>query len=125
VQRCRVHFMRNVTSAVSSKQVPPVTAAIKTFFAHTEPEAVAHQWDQVVDTLAESFPKVAAMMESAKAALLAFRSFPKSHWQRIWSNNPIERLNKEIIARKKRAAASPDTTAEPLTPQLESAYHAT
>ncbi|KAA0921270.1 MULTISPECIES: IS256 family transposase [Rhodococcus] len=169
-QRCRVHFMRNVTSAVSSKQVPPVMAAIKTIFAHTEPDAVAAQWDQVAQTLAGSFPKVSAMMDGAKEDVLAFRAFPKSHWQKIWSNNPIERLNKEIkrradvveifpnpaaflrlatavvieahdewqvtrryvsdvsmdelrvvIARKERAAVSTDTTAESLTPQLESA----
>lgn len=88
-QRCRVHFMRNVTSAVSSKQVPPVMAAIKTIFAHTEPDAVAAQWDQVAQTLAGSFPKVSAMMDGAKEDVLAFRAFPKSHWQKIWSNNPI------------------------------------
>ena len=98
-QRCRVHFMRNLGSAVSSKHVPPVMAAIKTVFAHTEPDAVAGQWDQVADTLAESFPKVAAMMRDAKHDVLAFRAFPKTHWQKIWSNNPIERLNKEIKRR--------------------------
>ena len=98
-QRCRVHFMRNIGSAVSSKQVPPVMAAVKTIFAHTEPDAVAAQWDQVADTLEKSFPKVAAMMRDAKADVLAFRAFPKAHWQKIWSNNPIERLNKEIKRR--------------------------
>ena len=98
-QRCRVHFMRNVGSAVSSKQVPPVMAAVKTIFAHTEPDAVAAQWDNVADTLAGSFPKVAVMMRDAKADVLAFRVFPKAHWQKIWSNNPIERLNKEIKRR--------------------------
>jgi len=98
-QRCRVHFMRNVGSAVPSKYVPPVMAAIKTIFTHTEPDAVAAQWEQVADTLAESFPKVATMMRSAKEDVLAFRVFPKAHWQKIWSNNPIERLNKEIKRR--------------------------
>lgn len=101
-QRCRVHFKRNVTSAVSSKQVPPAMAAIETIFAHTEPDAVAAQWDQVDQTLAAPFPKVATMMDSAKEDVLAFRAFrafPKSHWQKIWSNNPIERLNKEIKRR--------------------------
>jgi putative transposase len=98
-QRCRVHFMRNVGSAVSSKQVPPVMAAVKTIFAHTEPDAVAAQWDKVADTLAESFPKVTKMMRDAKVDVLAFRVFPKAHWQKIWSNNPIERLNKEIKRR--------------------------
>lgn len=91
--------MRNISSAVSSKHVPPVMAAIKTIFAHTEPDAVAAQWEQVADTLAESFPKVASMMRGAKEDVLAFRVFPKAHWQKIWSNNPIERLNKEIKRR--------------------------
>jgi hypothetical protein len=98
-QRCRVHFMRNVGSAVSAKHVPPVMAAVKTIFAHTEPDAVGVQWDQVTDTLAKSFPKVASMMREAKEDVLAFRAFPKAHWQKIWSNNPIERLNKEIKRR--------------------------
>ena len=98
-QRCRVHFMRNVGSAVSAKQVPLVMAAIKTIFAHTEPDAVAARWDNVADTLAGSFPKVAAMMRDAKADVLAFRAFPKAHRQKIWSNIPIERLNKEIKRR--------------------------
>jgi putative transposase len=98
-QRCRVHFMRNVGSAVSSKHVPPVMAAVKTMFAHTEPDAVGGQWDQVTDTLQKAFPKVATMMREAKEDVLAFRAFPKAHWQKIWSNNPIERLNKEIKRR--------------------------
>lgn len=98
-QRCRVHFMRNIGSAVSSKHVPPVMAAVKTIFAHTEPDAVGAQWDQVTDTLQKSFPKVASMMREAKHDVLAFRVFPKAHWQKIWSNNPIERLNKEIKRR--------------------------
>jgi putative transposase len=98
-QRCRVHFMRNLHGAVSAKQTPVVTAAVKTIFAHTEPAEVAAQWDQVADTLQSSFPKVAAMMAEAKPDVLAFTAFPKAHWQKIWSNNPIERLNKEIKRR--------------------------
>ncbi|MDT0224140.1 MULTISPECIES: IS256 family transposase [Gordonia] len=98
-QRCRVHFMRNLHGAVSAKQAPVVTAAVKTIFAHTEPAEVAAQWDQVADTLESSFPKVAAMMADAKPDVLAFTAFPRAHWQKIWSNNPIERLNKEIKRR--------------------------
>ena len=98
-QRCRVHFMRNLHTAVSAKHAPAVTAAVKTIFAHTEPDEVAAQWDRVADTLAASFPKVAAMMGEAKTDVLAFTAFPKAHWQKIWSNNPIERLNKEIKRR--------------------------
>ena len=98
-QRCRVHFMRNLHGAVSAKHAPAVTAAVKTVFAHTDPEVVAAQWDTVADSLAVSFPKVAAMMNEAKADVLAFTAFPRAHWQKIWSNNPIERLNKEIKRR--------------------------
>lgn len=98
-QRCRVHFMRNLHGAVSAKHAPAVTAAVKTIFAHTDPAEVAAQWDRVADTLADSFPKVAAMMAEAKTDVLAFTAFPQAHWQKIWSNNPIERLNKEIKRR--------------------------
>lgn len=98
-QRCRVHFMRNLHGAVSAKHAPAVTAAVKTVFAHTDPGEVAAQWDTVADSLAGSFPKVAAMMNEAKADVLAFTAFPRAHWQKIWSNNPIERLNKEIKRR--------------------------
>ena len=73
---------------------PAVTAAVKTVFAHTEPCEAAAQWDTTADSLAGSFPKVAAMMNEAKADVLAFTAFPRAHWQKIWSNNPIERLNK-------------------------------
>jgi len=98
-QRCRVHFMRNLHGAVAAKHAPAVTAAVKTIFAHTDPEEVAAQWDRVAATLAPSFPKVAAMMAEAKTDVLAFTAFPRAHWQKIWSNNPIERLNKEIKRR--------------------------
>jgi Transposase, Mutator family len=75
-----------------------VTAAVKTIFAHTDPADVADQWDRVADTLAASFPKVAAMMGEAKTDVLAFTAFPKAHWQKIWSNNPIERSTRRSNA---------------------------
>ncbi|UQE74420.1 IS256 family transposase [Gordonia sp. PP30] len=98
-QRCRVHFMRNLHGVVPGKQGPVVTAAVRTIFAHTDPADLSAQWDQVADSLAASFPKVAAMMNQAKPDVLAFSAFPQTHWQKIWSNNPIERLNKEIKRR--------------------------
>jgi transposase-like protein len=88
-QRCRVHFMRNLHTAVTAKHAPAVTAAVKTIFAHTEPTEVAAQWDRVADTLTASFPKVGAMMGDAKTDVLAFTAFPRAHWQKIWSSNPI------------------------------------
>ena len=74
-------------------------AAVKTIFVHADPDDVAAQWDQVTDTLAASVPKVTAMLTAAKHDVLAFTAFPRAHWSKIWSNNPIERLNKEIKRR--------------------------
>ena len=68
----RGDFIRNLHTAVSAKHAPAVTAAVKTIFAHTDPEEVAAQWDRVADTLASSFPKVADMMSQAKTDVLAF-----------------------------------------------------
>ena len=84
---------------MASKHAPAVTAAVKTIFAHTDPKEVAAQWDQVADTFAGSFPKAHQRMREAKTDVLAFTAFPRGHWQKIWSNNPIERLNKEIKRR--------------------------
>lgn len=91
--------MRNLQGAVGAKHVPPVMAAVKTIFVHADPDDVAAQWDQVTDTLAASVPKVTAMMTAAKHDVLAFTAIPRAHWSKIWSNNPIERLNKEIKRR--------------------------
>lgn len=82
-QRCRVHFMRNLHGAVSVKHAPAVTAAVKTVFAHTDPCEVAAQWDTVADSLAGSFPKVAAMMNEAKADVLALNT------EKVWGAVPV------------------------------------
>ena len=110
-QRCRVHFMRNLQAAVGKRHVPPVMAAIKTVFAHTDPDEVAAQWDTVAESMAEHFPKVADMMRGAKEDVLAFAAFPQAHWQKIWSNNPIERLNKEIKRRADVVEIFPNSAA--------------
>lgn len=40
-------------------------------------------------------------MDEAKAEVLAFTAFPKAHWRKIWSTNPLERVNKEIKRRSR------------------------
>lgn len=104
-QRCRVHFARNVTQALGSAHSKPVNALISTVFAQTSPEAVTVQYQQVVSSLKDSFPRIAQMLMEAEPALTAFAAFPREHWRKIWSNNPIERLNREI---KRRADVFPD-----------------
>lgn len=76
-----------------------VAAAFRSIFTLTTPTDVAARWDEVAVMLADRFPKAAALMSSAKTDVLAFSAFPREHWRQIWSNNPLERLNKEIRRR--------------------------
>jgi len=98
-QRCRVHFMRNALANVGPKQRGMVAAAIRTAFTQeTEKEAHA-EFHAVADRLRERFPRASAVMDNAEHDVLAYLSFPKSHWPQIHSTNPIERLNLEIKRR--------------------------
>jgi transposase-like protein len=98
-QRCRVHFMRNVLSRVSRTNTHMVIAAIQTIFAQPDATSVRAQFDRITDTLEGQFPEVATMLADAKSDLLAFAGFPEAHWRKIWSTNPLERLNREIKRR--------------------------
>src|SRR3546814_578152 len=107
-QRCQVHFARNVTQKVGSARSKPVNALISTIFAQTTPEAVTAQYKAVTDSLRYSFPEITAMLEDAEADLTGFASLPREHWQKVWSNNPIERLNREIKRRSDVVQIFPD-----------------
>ncbi|MDO4901853.1 IS256 family transposase [Actinomyces sp.] len=98
-QRCRVHFARNVTSKLGSARSKPVNALISTIFAQTTSEAVKDTYKQVIKSLRASFPEIAQMLVEAEPDLTAFAAFPREHWQKIWTGNPIERLNREIKRR--------------------------
>jgi len=76
-----------------------VLAVIRTIFAQPDAASVRAQLDEVVTKLAPRFPTVAAMLADAKEDVLAFAAFPVAHWQKIWSTNPLERVNKEIKRR--------------------------
>ncbi|WP_113719080.1 IS256 family transposase [Arthrobacter dokdonensis] len=107
-QRCRVHFARNVTQKLGSAHSKPVNALISTIFAQTSQEAVTAQYGQVTASLRASFPEVAQMLENAEPDLTAFAALPREHWQKVWSNNPIERLNREIKRRADVVQIFPD-----------------
>lgn len=107
-QRCRVHFSRNVTQALGSARSKPVNAVISTIYAQTSAETVRATLHQVIDSLQAGFPQIAAMLTAAEADLTAFADFPTEHWRKIWSNNPIERLNKEIKRRTDVVQIFPD-----------------
>ena len=76
-----------------------VAAAIRTIFAQPDAHAVREQLGTVAAMLGRQFPKVQAMLEAAQEELLAFTAFPPAHWKKIWSTNPLERLNKEVKRR--------------------------
>jgi putative transposase len=98
-QRCRVHFMRNALAKVSKGHGEMVAATIRTIFAQPTGPKVREQVDNVAALLTGEFPAVAQLLLDAKTDLTAFADFPLSHWQKIWSTNPLERLNREVKRR--------------------------
>jgi putative transposase len=99
VQRCRVHFLRNVLAKVPKGSAEMVAAAIRTVFAQPDAAHVHEQLDVIATMLGRQFPKLEVMLRDSTEDLLAFTGFPVSHWKKIWSTNPLERLNKEIKRR--------------------------
>jgi putative transposase len=98
-QRCRVHFMRNVLARVPKGNSEMVAAAIRTVFAQPDAEHVRSQLDVIAAMLGRQFPQVETMLHEAKDELLAFTDFPVAHWKKVWSTNPLERLNKKVKRR--------------------------
>jgi putative transposase len=98
-QRCRVHFMRNALAHANKNGRRVVSAFIATAFAQGSTDAAGKQWRNVADQLRAKLPKLAALLDEAEVDVLAFMSFPKEHWDKISSTNPIERLNGEIKRR--------------------------
>jgi transposase-like protein len=98
-QHCRVHFTRNVLDAVPKSRADMVAAAIRTIFAQPDKDHVREQYDAIATMLGRSQPKIGHMMDQAREDLLAYTAYPASHWKKIWSTNPLERLNREIKRR--------------------------
>ena len=110
-QRCRVHFVRNMLARVGKTHGEMVAATIRTIFAQPDAPAARAQLRFVVDTLTAKFPDVAAALADAEADLLAYTGFPRAHWRRIWSTNPLERVNKEIKRRSNVVGIFPNDAA--------------
>jgi transposase-like protein len=108
-QRCKVHFLRNVASAVPKMHAPAVLAVVKSIFLQptreTATDAVAH----ALAVLEPNFPSVAAKLRAAEADVLAYLTFPGDHWHSISSTNAIERVNAELGRRAKVVGVFPNT----------------
>jgi transposase-like protein len=98
-QRCRVHFMRNLLAHIPQGDKSMVAAAVRTIFAQPDRQAASEQLTVVVESLEKRWPKAAQLLTAAEDDILAYMAFPKEHWARIYSTNPLERLNKEIRRR--------------------------
>jgi transposase-like protein len=110
-QRCRTHYAFNLMDVCPKASWGAVKTALHSIYDQPDAEAVHAQFDRVVDQLAEKLPAVAEHLEDARADILAFTAFPKEIWRQIWSNNPNERLNREIRRRTDVVGIFPDRAA--------------
>ena len=110
-QRCRVHFVRNLLTRVPKSAQTLVATLVRSIFAQPDQEAVGSQHGRIVEQLQERFPEAAKLLAEAGPDVLAFASFPREHWRQIWSNNPQERLNKEVRRRTDVVGIFPDRAA--------------
>jgi len=110
-QRCRVHFLRNLLAQVPKGSQEMVAAAIRTIFAQPDAPSVRAQLDVIAGMLGRQFPRVETMLRDAADDLTAFADFPAAHWKKIWSTNPLERVNKEIKRRTDVVGVFPNPAA--------------
>ena len=98
-QRCRTHYLRNLLAKVPKSAQPWVATMVRTIFDQPDAASVRAQFGRVVEAVEARYPDAATHLDDARDDLLAFAGFPHEVWRQIWSNNPQERLNKEIRRR--------------------------
>ena len=108
---CRTHYAANLMSATPKSAWGWVKALLHSVYDQPDAEAVHAQFDRILDALVDKLPAVAQHLDDARADILAFTSFPKAIWRQIWSNNPQERLNREIRRRTDVVGIFPDRAA--------------
>jgi transposase-like protein len=99
LQRCRVHWARNLLGHAAPKQRAAVAAMIRTIFAQDSKAEAFAQWDKVADALRAKHDRLGALMDASREDVLAYTDYPREHWAQIASTNPLERVNKEIKRR--------------------------
>ena len=110
-QRCRTHYARNLATKVPKSAQPWVLTLLRTVFDQPDADQVAAQFARVVEALQAKFPAAAEHLAAAEADLLAFCAFPREVWRQVWSNNPQERLNREVRRRTDVVGRFPDRDA--------------
>lgn len=110
-QRCRTHYAANLMSVTPKSAWPAVKAMLHSVYDQPDDASVHAQFDRLLDYVNDRLPDVAAHLDTARDDLLAFTTFPKDVWTQIWSNNPAERLNKEIRRRTDAVGIFPNRDA--------------
>ena len=98
-QRCRTHYAANLMAVTPKAAWGGVRALLHSVYDQPDADAVRAQFDRVLDSLGDKLPQVTAHLDEARADILAFAAFPKEVWRQVWSDNPQERLNREIRRR--------------------------
>ncbi len=110
-QRCRTHYAANLMAITPKAAWPGVKAMLHSVYDQPDANSVHAQFDKLLDTVTESLPAVHDHLDAAREDILAFTAFPKDLWRQIWSNNPNERLNREIRRRTDVVGIFPDRNA--------------
>jgi putative transposase len=110
-QRCRTHYAANLMATTPKNMWPAVKAMLHSVYDQPDAAAVNAQFDRLLDYVSEKLPVVAEHLDAARADILAFTTFPKDVWTQIWSNNPAERLNREIRRRTDAVGIFPNRAA--------------
>lgn len=110
-QRCRTHYPANLMAITPKSMWPAVKAMLHSVYDQPDAASVNAQFERLLDYVGEKLPRVAEHLDAARADILAFTTFPKDVWAQIWSNNPAERLNREIRRRTDAVGIFPNRAA--------------
>lgn len=110
-QRCRTHYAANLMSVTPKSMWPAVKAMLHSVYDQPDADSVNAQFDRLLDYVDQKLPDAFEHLDTARADILAFTGFPDGLWQQIWSNNPNERLNREIRRRTDSVGIFPNRDA--------------
>ena len=110
-QRCRTHYAANLMTVTPKSAWPALKTMLHSVYDQPDAAAVEAQFDRLLDYTRDLLPEAADHLDAARADLLAFTAFPVEVWRQIWSNNPQERLNKEIRRRTDSVGIFPNRDA--------------